>query len=159
MKALSLLQPWASLVIQGHKRIETRGYRAPYWLKGKRFAIHASKGTDFMQALEDVEKDPMPDDDPPELVALNRYFRPLLRGQTLPLGFILGTVRLIECERVGATLPRLSDQERAFGNFAAGRWMWHLEDPRPLAEPLQARGMPGLWLPPSEVCQQLGGES
>lgn len=39
MKALSILQPWASLVVLGHKRIETRSrdtkYRGP-------LLIHAS---------------------------------------------------------------------------------------------------------------------
>jgi len=41
MKALTLTQPWATLVILGVKRIETRGWATPY--RG-RIAIHAAKG-------------------------------------------------------------------------------------------------------------------
>lgn len=46
MKALSIRQPWASLIAEGHKTIETRtwapwkGYRGP-------LAIHASKTVDY----------------------------------------------------------------------------------------------------------------
>ena len=44
MKALTLYQPWASLIAVGAKTIETRGYRPPSTLKlGERFAIHAGK--------------------------------------------------------------------------------------------------------------------
>ena len=41
MKALTLTQPWASLVACGAKTIETRSWRTPY--RGP-VAIHAAKG-------------------------------------------------------------------------------------------------------------------
>ena len=41
MKAISLLQPWASLVVMGAKTIETRGWGTKY--RGP-ILIHASKG-------------------------------------------------------------------------------------------------------------------
>lgn len=41
MKALTLTQPWATLVITGRKRFETRGWRTGY--RGQ-IAIHAAKG-------------------------------------------------------------------------------------------------------------------
>lgn len=41
MKALSLMQPWAWLVSEGHKRIENRSWSTKY--RGL-FLIHASKG-------------------------------------------------------------------------------------------------------------------
>ena len=41
MKALTLTQPWASLVAIGAKRIETRSWSTPY--RGL-LAIHAAKG-------------------------------------------------------------------------------------------------------------------
>lgn len=41
MKVLSLLQPWASLVVLGHKKIETRSWKTDY--RGE-ILIHASVG-------------------------------------------------------------------------------------------------------------------
>lgn len=43
MKVISLLQPWASLVILGHKKIETRSWNTKY--RGD-LLIHASKRWD-----------------------------------------------------------------------------------------------------------------
>lgn len=45
LRALTLIQPWATLIVQGHKTIETRTWRTPYrgWL-----AIHAGKSTDLV---------------------------------------------------------------------------------------------------------------
>lgn len=43
MKALSLHQPWASLIAEGVKTIETRSWRAPQSMVGQRFAVHAAK--------------------------------------------------------------------------------------------------------------------
>ncbi len=40
MKAISILQPWASLVALGHKKIETRSWNTKY--RGE-LLIHASK--------------------------------------------------------------------------------------------------------------------
>jgi hypothetical protein len=40
MKALSIIQPWATLLAMGAKKIETRSYRTPY--RGP-LLIHASK--------------------------------------------------------------------------------------------------------------------
>jgi ASCH domain len=42
MKALSLTQPWASMVATGVKLIENRTWAAPRTMIGQRFAIHAS---------------------------------------------------------------------------------------------------------------------
>lgn len=44
MKALTLHQPWASLIAVGAKKIETRDWRPPVTIRpGTRFAIHAGK--------------------------------------------------------------------------------------------------------------------
>jgi hypothetical protein len=43
MKALSIWQPWASLIMSGHKKIETRSWPAPYPIRGQRIAIASTK--------------------------------------------------------------------------------------------------------------------
>lgn len=47
MRALTVKQPWASLIASGIKQVENRTYKPPTtMLGGKRFAIHAGKGFD-----------------------------------------------------------------------------------------------------------------
>lgn len=41
MKALTVWQPWASLIALGAKPYEFRGWQAPKWIVGRRIAIHA----------------------------------------------------------------------------------------------------------------------
>lgn len=42
MKALTIWQPWASLIVAGAKPYEFRGWRAPRSLIGQRIVIHAA---------------------------------------------------------------------------------------------------------------------
>ncbi len=57
MKALSIWQPWASLIMSGHKKIETRSWPAPYSVRGQRIAIASTKtvrGEQRRAAVEDT---------------------------------------------------------------------------------------------------------
>lgn len=65
------------------------------------------------------------------------------RCEDHPHGCVLGTVELVRIPCFDGTLPPAP--ERDFGNFTAGRFGFVLEDPRPLAEPIPARGSLGLW--------------
>jgi len=125
MKAITLHQPWASLVATGAKTIETRpyptGYRGP-------LAIHAAKAS-------------MPVDDP--------YYRSLLTAaglvyEQLPGGVILATCRLLDCEKIThANCPCYP--EYAFSDFRPGWYAWRLKDVQPLSDPIPCRGRRGLW--------------
>ncbi len=46
MRAITLWQPWASLIAEGHKTIETRTHNRFRCLVGQRIAIHAAKRFD-----------------------------------------------------------------------------------------------------------------
>lgn len=51
MMALSIQQPWADLIVYGHKNIENRGWRpVDGRLLGQRIAIHTGKTYDSMAA-------------------------------------------------------------------------------------------------------------
>jgi hypothetical protein len=140
MKALSVLQPWATLIAIGAKRIETRSWRAPY--RG-RIAIHASKS--FPRWCKDLCLQE------PFVGALLRgiygHEKPLLANlleiQTLRLGMVLCTVDLIDCVRVEDV--ESSPQERAFGDFSPNRFAWLLGDVRVLENPVSAKGSLSLW--------------
>ncbi len=150
LKALTLTQPWATLVAIGAKRIETRSWRPTY--RGP-LAIHAAKRF------------------PGEARALcrNNPFHAALHSAgyasetysgDLPLGFVIATCNLVECvpaayvagsmagyqKPIFTLHPELdTEEERAFGDYSTGRFAWILEDVQPLPEPIPAKGKLGLW--------------
>lgn len=142
MKAISLLQPWASLVAAGHKKIETRSWNTKH--RGP-LLIHASAkkfipnpvvyGADF----------------------LNEFALSGLKYKDFPYGAIIGQVNLIDtiCSELVTWTTGLShssgqswrftEQERAFGDYSPGRWGWLLSDPTIFKTPIPAKGKLGLW--------------
>ena len=134
MKALTLTQPWATLVAIGAKGIETRNWRTSF--RGP-LAIHAAKGW----SRADRELCWLS----PFAEALRAAPHPLLRGRVIAIAY------LDDCRRItnldgGPGLASLSDRERAFGDYTAGRWAWILTGVVALKEPVPARGALGLWV-------------
>lgn len=129
MKALTLTQPWATLVILGVKHWETRGW---FTRERGRFAIHAAKNWTV---------------DDREFAADLRDMGILPRIEPLPLGAVLGTVRFDGLIRTDPALVALhiSPTEYTLGDYSPGRYAWELGDPRPFPEPIPARGALGLW--------------
>lgn len=135
MRALSLTQPWASLVVIGAKRVETRSWYTQF---NGRIAIHASlKWADDDKELCGEE---------PFRTALHAggYEGPA----DLPRGAIIGTAFLYGCRFTEDVAPQLSETEREFGNYERGRYAWFLRDPFRLTEPIPMRGALGLWRVP-----------
>ena len=131
MKALTLIQPWASLIAEGHKRIETRSWRAPSLIIGKRIAIHAGKKVE--KGADDFEWRAM--------------LRQLLGDgweARIPKGAIVATAILSSVEQ--CTLSnRPGAPELWLGDYAPGRFMWHLHDVIRLEKPLPCRGYQNFW--------------
>jgi hypothetical protein len=140
IKALSLTQPWATLVAIGAKKIETRSWQTPY--RG-RLAIHASQrmGKEPIRLLFE---------EPFRSVLSAAGYRP--SGQ-LPLGVVVATCTLVTCCRV--EILTLTEQERAFGDYSPGRWAWILEDVRPLGTPISMKGALGLWTADMSLLQEV----
>ena len=131
MYALSLLQPWASLVVMGAKTIETRSWSTKH--RGT-LLIHASQG----KAGEIFAADPL--------------FKKFISDfKTLPFGAIIGSVTLQKILRTedfdltDAAMNAVTLEEKAFGDYTSGRYGWLLVDPVKFVNPVPARGMPGLW--------------
>ena len=146
MIALTLTQPWASLVSIGAKKVETRSWRTGY--RGP-LAIHAAKGwtaddrallwePDFRRALEPT--------------GLVDYRVPHLH---LPLGAIVATAHLVSCVRTEDDTVEAT--ELAFGNYSPGRWAWSLIRVHALPEPIPCKGALGLWAVPAEIAARVGG--
>jgi hypothetical protein len=168
LRALTLWQPWAALVADGRKRIETRSWSTAH--RG-RIAIHAARkvprldeapkawGAFGLEVYEATRSTEAPGRFPPS-------------GQiadALPLGAVVATCTLTDVVpmvglgdyppreggwlsvgaevlllREGPGPPDRSD-ERPYGDFASGRYAWLLEDVELLPEPIPARGRQGLW--------------
>jgi activating signal cointegrator 1 len=142
MKALTLYQPWATLVAIEAKRIETRswstGYRGP-------LMIHASKNKKYVNMRG---ADYICDTEPFYSVLMNQAltFHWQKMWGSLPMGAFVATCELVGCvEMRGDNWNHLSQQEKAFGNYCDGRYMWFLENIKILAEPIPARGALGLF--------------
>ena len=136
MKALTLTQPWATLVAIGAKRIETRSWPTNY--RGP-LAIHAAKG--FPKWAKEFTTEP-------ECYEAVRYHG--ARHAGYPLGVVLATCRLVDCVMMGnldlmPDLLRHAERERAFGDYSPGRFAWFFEDVKELPEPIAAKGALGLW--------------
>lgn len=146
--ALSLTQPWATLVALGEKRVETRSWSTKF--RG-RVAIHASKGfPKTCQALCSEEP-----------------FASALGDTLLPLGAVVAVATISQCHRMHPSLlvPEGWDKgqhEMAFGDYAAGRSAFLLEDVIPL-EPVPCKGKLSFWrLDPevkTKIAEQMKGKS
>lgn len=168
MKALTLTQPWATLVAIGAKRIETRSWRA-YEGQSFRLAIHAAKGFGDLGGkrsyLDLCSEEPfksiligyMQSKCEPNLLT---PLSPISDATyLLPFGAIVATCDLVAVKRIDELWPfptgtayyhngqlwHLTDQERAFGNYTPGRYAWLLANVTPLAKPIPAKGAQGLW--------------
>lgn len=155
MKALSILQPWASLVVttdqntgKAYKQIETRSWNTKY--RGP-LLIHASIGKQYRK---------LPTDGP---LWMNC---PLRIIESMPFGAIIGMVNLVDTmntERI--ILPpnetkyrsiisdpwKISDQELAFGDYSHGRYGWLLSDPIMFKNPIPCKGSLSIWNLPGEL--------
>lgn len=138
MKALTLMQPWATLMAVGAKRIETRSW--PTAIRGE-VAIHASK-TFPRDAIDLIFTEP---------------YRSVLgeaglRGVSqLPLGAIVAVGDFIDCVPTANLVVGLDDLEFDFGNYEPGRYGFVFRGIRILAHPVPAKGALGFWIVPEEI--------
>ena len=131
MKVLSLLQPWATLVVKGTKKLETRSWSTSY--RGE-LLIHASTGRSGALLAKELP-----------------FSRHIPDFRELPFGAIIGQVLLEDIVPIkylpmsDAALNLLTWEEKAFGDYSEGRFAWVLSNPLPFRKPLFIKGTLGLW--------------
>lgn len=162
MKALTIWQPWASLIMAGAKPYEFRGWRAPRPLIGQRIVIHASaRKVDLLEVCDlyhilinrencgelaraAAETCLVPEKAIP---VLGLPCRPgVRRSVQLPLAVGLGTAILGEprngidiAEEFG--VPSANDSDRD----EHANWGWPLTDIEVWDEPISMKGRQGFW--------------
>ena len=134
MKILSLTQPYASAIPLGLKTWETRSWPTKY--RGP-LGIHAAKRFPI----------------PAKAFARAEYLAGRL--PTIPLwmtlGAVVAVVDLTDCIPTEDAWRVIDDLERLYGDYSPGRFALNLENIRPLAEPIPAKGSLGLWTPGPEL--------
>lgn len=155
MKCISILQPWATLIIIGVKRLETRSWNTKF--RGE-ILIHASKKFTNEQhdtCIFDPFYSKLLDTD---------FFDETKPACGLPTGAIIGKVNLChvvkskycfkdnefewtDYSKTGHPVIKfpITDQELAFGDYSPNRYGWLLSDPVQFANPIPAKGKLSIW--------------
>ena len=125
MKVLSIKEPYATLIKEKEKFVETRSFKTSY--RGELY-IHASKET---------------------LKSKNKDFQKLISNLSLNNGYIICKCRLKDCiymtDEYIENLKRENYQEYICGNYKEGRYAWILEDIEPLEHPIEVIGRLNIW--------------
>lgn len=159
MKAITIWQPWASLLACGGKRFETRPWATSY--RGP-IAIHAAKKNVF-DVLRLIQ------------IPISNVMKMALRSEweDLPTGAVIATANLIGCHEIGkidaiergfaeieipyapqktgcwdcnrpGTWIDVTNLEVSFGDWTPGRYAWEFSDMEMMTT-IQVSGRQGLW--------------
>lgn len=116
MKALSLKQPFAELILQGKKKIELRRWNTHF--RGE-FLIHASKNPD----KESMKK---------------------FGFKELPCGFIIGKANLNKVKKYNPEEKHKKDKNLHLADSSYGKYGFVLENPERII-PIPAKGKLNFW--------------
>ncbi len=147
MKAITIWQPWATLIAIGAKKYETRSWATNY--RGP-IAIHAAQKPFNTDTYLDRELYPF-------AKALN--LPDIYSFDKLPYGCIIATAELIGCWEICVDggdngwdfAPTLDNsyhatkQEMFFGDWTPGRYAWQFRNMKMLPEPIKTKGHQRLW--------------
>jgi activating signal cointegrator 1 len=151
VKALSLTQPWATLIAIGAKRIETRSWSTTF--RGP-VAIHAAKSMPLW-AREFAYADPAGRVLNRAGILLGNNCAALPRGAIVALAELVAVAPTHEIVALSHGALPLLPHEIEFGDYTDGRYGWVLSNVVPLSEPVACKGALGLWEVPGDVLRQI----
>ncbi|BAY87775.1 hypothetical protein NIES267_72990 (plasmid) [Calothrix parasitica NIES-267] len=125
LKAISLWQPWASLIELGLKHYETRSWKTKY--RGKLLICSAAKSTkeQYQQYLKIDSEVKLP------LWDETNFLR----------GYALAICDLVDCIDITPEFINQQSQiEMLCGDWQVGRYAWKLENIQPIAKPFAVKG-------------------
>ena len=128
MKVLSLTEPFATLIKEKMKLIETRSWKTSY--RGELY-IHAS-----MTEMAKHDKN-------------DKELMSLIENKQLNYGYIICKCNLVDCiymtKEYVEKMKKNNHQEYICGEYTEGRYAWILEDIKPLDNPIKAKGQLSIW--------------
>lgn len=148
-KGLTVKHPHVDLLAIGSvygKQYETRSkptkYRGPV-------VIHAGKARDVWNTYGDPKTE---QDERWSIAVSNAFALSGFRGEFI-FGAIIAYADIVGCYPV-EDIKNLSDRERLFGDWTAGRYAWEIAHVR-MVHPLPYKGQLGLWNIPHNVVRSL----
>ena len=128
IKAISLWQPWASLIYLGLKQYETRSWQTNY--RGELVICSAKKKTKQQQQ---------------QYSRLATKYQLDVPWDNLPFGKAIAICELTDCVQMTKDfIQARSSCEIDSGDWITGRYAWKLDNIRVLA-PIPVKGKQGLW--------------
>lgn len=125
LRVLSIKEPYASLLKDNIKHIETRSWKTNY--RGEIY-IHASKGIDNDYLKKDE---------------LDKY----VNKDDFKCGYIIAKANFVDCIYMDDEfLNKIKKDKLEYlcGDYRLGRYAWVLEDIKPIS-PIFAKGHLGIW--------------
>jgi hypothetical protein len=142
VKALTLWQPWATLVAIGAKHIETRSWPTQY--RGP-IAIHAAKHFNTPRCTwEEPFKSELAK---AGMFSENGGFKLKHNGCVIAIADLVDCVKVLHSDGMMAWLENgyvADDYEYPFGDYSEGRYGWILANVRPI-HPVRVNGRQRLW--------------
>lgn len=147
MKAITIKQPWATLIAVGEKKYETRSWSTHY--RGH-LAIHAGKTVDKTACMSEPVR---------SVLEKHGYGSP----EDLPTGAVIAVGELTACFQIRSISEEVQnvvlvneaelvhlDPERdafeiSFGDYSEGRYAWKIRGLNQLVLPIPCKGKLGLW--------------
>lgn len=138
MKAVTIWQPWAWLIVEGIKRVENRSWSLPGSYRGP-LVIHAGKSRAGLHWTEDLTiRDLVPN---------------LPARKDLPRGMIVGVVEVVRCLPVADYLRKYPDDP-----FACGPICWEFRNAMALSDPIPYIGARRIFDIPDRITRSLRAE-
>lgn len=148
IKAVTIWQPWASLIMAGVKPYEFRGWPAPRALRGTRIAVHAGGRPVKPAELQDLIVRLRGQDawttclKPEALALLERWYQ---SPGMLPRSCVLGTAMLGEPRRSFDIAEEFGGHVNDSDRDQHSNWGWPLSDLVHFEPPFEAKGAQGFW--------------
>ncbi len=125
MKVLSIKEPYATLIKDNIKHIETRSWKTNY--RGELY-IHASLAKSKKEIL------------------LNPKINHVYKDSDLNYGYVICSCKLVDCVYMNDDFIKKirNTPEYDMGIYQVGRYAWILEDIKPI-EKIKAKGKLNIW--------------
>lgn len=141
MIAITLWQPWASLIAAGVKTVETRSWRPPQKTTGRWVAIHAGKTVRGTGEIVNSLQHPHREDVHVVNDAMVEHFGERWATE-IPYGKIVCIARVTRIVK----FPNPTVIPDGFGDYGRGRFGWVLDDIHRLEVPPNVVGKRGIWV-------------
>ena len=159
LRAITIWQPYASLIVLGLKRFETRSWSTRW--RGT-LVIHSASRCDWfvrhdITRVQSLIHEPANGglwseaglSESQRRLARTRWDDPCLYESAL------GFVQLTDCRQMMDSGSRF---ENEVGQFGPGRYGWELDEPVAFEQPIPDRGQQGLWVPSFAVEAEVRAE-